>query len=257
MSQAPGLSGIPVRGQCSSAVSRASWARSSARPTSRTTRTRPPISRADSILQTASMAWWVAASVIGSGLLVACGLLRPHFGAPPLHPRAQLGGEFLAEVLRLEDRADLDLRLLARHRIRATPDPLHRLLQRLHLPDPEARDELLCLGKRPVDDRLLPAREAHPLAPAARMEPVGGEQHAGLDELLVEIPHRDEVLLLGQLAGLGVLRRLHQHHDSHCSVPFRSRVSRNLRTRRLWVRDPRPPRTSDGPRTRPRTRASA
>ena len=56
MSHAPGLSGTPDAGHCSSAATRASWARSSARPTSRTMRARPAMSRADSIRQTASMA---------------------------------------------------------------------------------------------------------------------------------------------------------------------------------------------------------
>ncbi len=55
ISHAPGLSGIPDWGHCSSAATSASWARSSASPTSRTIRTRPPISRADSIRQTASI----------------------------------------------------------------------------------------------------------------------------------------------------------------------------------------------------------
>ena len=54
MSQAPGLSGTPDSGQRSSAATRASCASSSARPTSRTTRAIPAMSRADSILQTAS-----------------------------------------------------------------------------------------------------------------------------------------------------------------------------------------------------------
>ena len=60
MSQAPGLSGTPSSGHCSSAATRASCARSSASPTSRTTRARPAISLADSIRQTASIACWVA-----------------------------------------------------------------------------------------------------------------------------------------------------------------------------------------------------
>ena len=60
MSQAPGLSGTPDSGHCSSAATSASCARSSARPTSRTIRARPAISRADSIRQTASIARWVS-----------------------------------------------------------------------------------------------------------------------------------------------------------------------------------------------------
>src|SRR5262245_16812910 len=56
MSQAPGLRGTPVVGHCSRAATRASCARSSARPTSRTIRARPAITFGDSILHTASMA---------------------------------------------------------------------------------------------------------------------------------------------------------------------------------------------------------
>ncbi len=56
ISQAPGLSGMPDLGHCSSAVTRASCASSSARPTSRTMRARPAISLACSMRKTASMA---------------------------------------------------------------------------------------------------------------------------------------------------------------------------------------------------------
>src|SRR5258707_7708741 len=63
MSQAPGLSGTPESGHCSSAATRASWARSSATPTSRTIRVRPAMSLGDSILQTASIARCVSVAV--------------------------------------------------------------------------------------------------------------------------------------------------------------------------------------------------
>ena len=63
MSQAPGLSGTPDSGHFSSAATRASCARSSAKPTSRTIRARPAMSLADSILQTASIARWVSDTV--------------------------------------------------------------------------------------------------------------------------------------------------------------------------------------------------
>src|SRR6266849_6613349 len=63
MSQAPGLSGTPVPGQVSIAARRASWASSSARPTSRTIRARPAMTLANSILQTASIALCVADAV--------------------------------------------------------------------------------------------------------------------------------------------------------------------------------------------------
>jgi hypothetical protein len=63
MSHAPGLSGTPDSGHCSSAATRASCASSSARPTSRTIRARPAMSLADSILQTASMVRCVSVAV--------------------------------------------------------------------------------------------------------------------------------------------------------------------------------------------------
>jgi hypothetical protein len=52
----PGLSGTPDSGHCSSATTSASCASSSARPTSRTIRARPAMSRAHSILKTALIA---------------------------------------------------------------------------------------------------------------------------------------------------------------------------------------------------------
>src|SRR5207244_4443737 len=64
ISQAPGLCGMPDSGHCSSAATRASWARSSATATSRTMRVSPAISRADSIRQTASIARLVADAVM-------------------------------------------------------------------------------------------------------------------------------------------------------------------------------------------------
>jgi hypothetical protein len=77
MSQAPGLSGTPDWGQRSSAARRASWARSSATPTSPVIRARPAMSLADSILQTASIARWV--SEMGAyrlALAAACSMIR-------------------------------------------------------------------------------------------------------------------------------------------------------------------------------------
>ena len=68
MSHAPGLSGTPVAGHRSSAATRASCARSSARPRSPTMRVRPAISRADSMRQTASMARWISVSAPGGSV---------------------------------------------------------------------------------------------------------------------------------------------------------------------------------------------
>ena len=80
ISQAPGLSGTPDSGQRSSAATSASWARSSARPTSRTIRANPATRRADSIRQTASIAWLVAAP------LIAVRPSRPLPGRPARSP---------------------------------------------------------------------------------------------------------------------------------------------------------------------------
>jgi len=65
-SHAPGLSGIPDLGHCSSAATSASWASSSATPTSRTMRVREAMGLACSILNTASMARLVSVAVIAT-----------------------------------------------------------------------------------------------------------------------------------------------------------------------------------------------
>src|SRR5437660_12763024 len=101
INHAPGLSGIPDSGHCSSAATSASCARSSATATSRTMRVSPAINRADSIRQTASMARCVADDVTR---LIPRALL-----AQPLVGLAQLGRQLLAEVVRLKDLAQLDL----------------------------------------------------------------------------------------------------------------------------------------------------
>src|SRR6476659_636595 len=79
---------------------------------------------------------------IGRCLLLLC----LDLGAQALLLFAQLRGELGAEVLRLEDLANLDLRF-ALHRIRAALDPLDALFEGLHLQDPETGDKLLCLGE--------------------------------------------------------------------------------------------------------------
>src|SRR5689334_19271631 len=164
MSQSPGLSGTPDSGHCASAATSASWARSSARPTSRTRRVSPAISRADSIRKTAAIARSVSAAMRqptnASAVRVQGALLLGDLLANAVLLGAQLGRELLAEVLGLEDLADLDLRF-ARHGIGGALDPLDGFLERAHLEDPEARDQLLGLGERPVDHGALAAREAN------------------------------------------------------------------------------------------------
>src|SRR5688500_1372764 len=198
MSQAPGFAGTPCSGHFSRAATRASCARSSARPTSRTIRVSPAINFADSIRQTASMARWVleavtasnhttgapefkpdrrfsASAVLNGGWLPFAGDLR----GQPLLALPDFGGVSLPEVRRLEHLADLDLRLLAR-RVRTALHPFDRLVERLHLEEPEAGDELFRFGERAVDDGSIRAREPDARTLRARLQPLAGAPHAGL-----------------------------------------------------------------------------
>src|SRR6266508_4890231 len=97
-------------------------------------------------LRAQAMDMATAAMAIGNRILRA---------APPLDLRAEavllraeLGRELLAEVVGLEHRPDLDLGAAVEGR---ALQPLHGLLHVLHLPQPEAGDQLLGLGERPVD----------------------------------------------------------------------------------------------------------
>src|SRR5512143_2422733 len=105
MSQAPGLRGTPVAGHCSSAETSASCARSSARPTSRTMRARPAMRRADSILQTASIARWVSEAVTASDYTIVHSSGQPRPRELPLleevdRPDFDAPADVLAEMRR-------------------------------------------------------------------------------------------------------------------------------------------------------------
>src|SRR4051794_10242348 len=252
MSQPPGLSGTPCAGHCSSAATSASWASSSARPTSRVSRVSPAISLADSMRQTASMTRWVsvvtrervtnavARAAPGAGAVRSARarrrpsllLLARGLGAEALLLLAQLGRECLAEVLGLEDLTELDRRALALTRTGPghALHPLDRLLLRLHLDDPEAGDQLLGLGERPVSHGGLAVGEPDPRALRARVQALAGEQHAGLHELFVELAHRSEDLGARQHARLGLVVGLHQDHETHgvppCGCSFWVRLLR-------------------------------
>src|ERR687885_730136 len=235
MSQAPGLFGIPVCGHRSSAITRASCARSSATPTSRTIRVSPAMSRADSILQTASMARWVSDMVITTHERRACSsaarmsaegrlAARLVLLSPRSHPvllLPELGGELGAEVLGLEHRANLDLRTAAEG---CPLEPLDGLFHRPDLPDPVAGDELLGLGEGPVDHGLLVCREPHALPLGARVQSLGRQHHARPRQLFVVLTHFGEELLAGHRARLALLARLHQYHHSHRHISFRLRI---------------------------------
>src|SRR5690606_29393371 len=219
VSQAAGLAGTPERGHVSRARTSASWAASSARPTSPRARASPAMILGDSMRQTVSMTpftslWlttspakrsearrWTAGPAIhlrmlsasvpgcnsmnwGPGGSTAQGLALGHLLAHAVVPFLQLRGAGLAEILGLKERPDFDDRL-APGGLRAALDPLDGLVQGPDLPDPVPGHQLLGLGKGPVDHRNLAVGPLHPGAPGAGRQAVAVQQDAGLDQLLV------------------------------------------------------------------------
>src|SRR5215472_2874096 len=130
ISQAPGPSGMPRTGHCSSAITKASCASSSAAPTSPVMRARPAMRRGASIRQTASIAervaWWLS-TVVRPHHLKDVGL--PHPAGPQIPVQLDeaggpldglvLGPEVVQGVadqfLGLGERAVGDGHLAARH----------------------------------------------------------------------------------------------------------------------------------------------
>src|SRR5262249_20759072 len=123
------------------------------------------------------------------------------------------------EILELEKLADLDL-AVALVRIGAALDPLDCLCERLDLEDPIAGDQLLGLGEWAIDHGALCPGVPDARALRARLEPRAFKHHAGLDQLLVVLRHRGEHLLRRHLARFRVLRRLHDHHETHWMSPL-------------------------------------
>src|SRR5438445_12585927 len=132
------------------------------------------------------------------------------------------------EVRRLEDLADLHLGILEGGGLEA----LDRLLLRLHLPEPEAGDQLLRLRERPVDHGPLACGETDASTLRARLQALAGEHHPRLHQLFVELPHGVEDLLVRKNARLRVLVGLHNHHETHrrVSLLVGGRLDRPLRT---------------------------
>src|SRR5438093_2020996 len=164
MSQAPGRSGTPPPGHCSSAATRASCASSSAVPMSPTTRVSPAMSRADSMRQIASIARCASAAAVTSPL-------RSPMATAPSH------------ALVCEDLADLESPAV----VGCPLQPLEGFVHGAHLPQPVAGDQLFGFGERSIDDCSLVAVEPNSLALGARLEAAGFEHNARLDQLLVEL----------------------------------------------------------------------
>src|SRR5438552_4769336 len=156
ISQAPGFSGTPAAGHCSSAATSASCASSSAVPMSPTTRASPAMSRADSIRQITSIAR--CASVDAGSIARA-----------PSHS------------FHLDDLTDLEGMAVEGGPL----EPLDGLVNRAHLPQPIATHQLLGLREWPVDYGALLAVELHALALGARVEAAIPDYHPRLDQLLV------------------------------------------------------------------------
>src|SRR4029077_15956729 len=180
MSQAPGRSGTPSAGHCSSAATRASCASSSAVPMSPTTRASPAMSRADSIRQIASIARCASAAVVSR---------RPgRAGASSFRvamARAPSPAFMHGDLADLEGPAIVGCSL----------EPLECLVDRAHLPQPIAGNQLLALGERPVDDGALLASELNAFTLGARGEAARLEYHARLHQLFVELLVRSHRLI--------------------------------------------------------------
>src|SRR6266567_2794223 len=155
ISQAPGFSGTPEVGHCSSAATRASCASSSAVPMSPTMRASPAMSRADSIRHIASIARCASAATAR---------------AP-------------SSALVLRDLADLEGPAV----VGCPLEPFDGLVHRAHLPQPVPGHKLLGLRERPVDDPALLAVELNALALRARGEAAGRDDDPRFHKLFVEL----------------------------------------------------------------------
>src|SRR6266550_433908 len=186
MSHAPGLSGTPDWGHCSSAATSASCARSSATPMSPTTRARPAMSLADSIRQTASMA-------------SATGCFR----------------------WRIHHRPDFDFQLLIPQsdvRFQKPARPFERDLLRRHVVDRETADDFFRLGERTVSHGDLAVfRQSGTRALGGRPEATHPHHHAFLTRLCAEA-HDPVDELLGWQAALAAF---YNRHESHGYFPER------------------------------------
>src|SRR5437867_2851902 len=155
ISQAPGFSGTPDVGHCSSAATRASCASSSAVPMSPTMRASPAMSRADSMRHIASIARFASVATA----------------------RAPSRALVLGDLTDLEGPAVVGCPL----------EPFDGLVHRSDLPQPVPGHELLGLRERPVDDPALAAVELNALALRARGEAAGRDDHPRLHQLFVEL----------------------------------------------------------------------
>jgi hypothetical protein len=99
--------------------------------------------------------------------------------------------------------------------------PIHGLLHRLHLEDPIARDQLLRLVKRPINDGAASPGELHTPPLSAREKPREIDKHSGLFELIVVPAHRGEQVLARHCTRFRIPLD-HQHHPHVMPPPWTS-----------------------------------
>src|SRR5579859_1226137 len=220
---------MPGSGHCSNAATNASCARSSATPTSRTMRTKPAMSRGDSILHTASMVRWVSVELTATH--------HTTFN-PPLQPGLHAGSRWLGFTRSHFDETGcrlLDVSRKIGHLLhlpnlngaivaRAPLSPFDRFLPRFHLDHPISAHNLLGLGKWPICNFRFAAGKRDPHARGGRMQSVERQQHAGLLQLLVILHHRRHRFRARHSPRFSLLISLgdHQHHESHRLCLLRS-----------------------------------
>jgi hypothetical protein len=132
---------------------------------------------------------------------------QPRFSGPDF--AAWIG---FREVFRSEHLANLDIPFVV-VRIQAALEPFERLVHRFHVPQPEARDQLLRLGERPIGHRAQFAGEMNPLAFRAGIETFAGEHNPNFEKFFVELAHLAKQLLAGHDTGLGLLTGFDNEHD--------------------------------------------
>ncbi len=149
-------------------------------------------------------------------------------------PCPHFGSQIRAEIICFEHLANLDFCATAEG---SALQPLDCFVQRLALPQPKACDQLFRLGEWAVDDRLLIAgTEFHAYAFRRRLQSLGGEQHAGLYQLFVELGHVGENFLIREDSRFGILIRFYYHQEPHFTLSFGLGWSRCCPTSSGYVR---------------------
>ena len=147
------------------------------------------MSLADSIRQTASIARCRSRQATRSHHARARLLLLGSAGARRRSSCSRSSGVNSSPKSSASNTWRISISTRRRHRVGAALDPLDRLVHRLHLPQPEAGDQLLRLGERPVDHGPLVAENLTRAPFELGWQALAREHDAGLHQLLVELAH--------------------------------------------------------------------